>query len=78
MFGLLSNNPMLLNILSQMSMQQQKQEPTQIVDQPMLSATQGIGSSLPDYQTTPINSGTPFGQLMNLMQRMGIVMQVNE
>ncbi len=75
MFGLLSNNPMLLNILSQIPMQQQ---PTQIVDQPMLSATQGIGSSLPDYQTTPINSGTPFGQLMNLMQRMGIVMQVNE
>ena len=71
MFGLLSNNPMLLNILSQMSTQQQQQEPTQIVEQPMLSATQGIGSSLPDYQT--INSGTPFGQLMNLMHRMGIV-----
>tara|TARA_R100001086_G_C11786163_1_gene244960 strand:- start:651 stop:884 length:234 start_codon:yes stop_codon:yes gene_type:complete len=77
MFGLLSNNPMLLNILSQMPMQQQ-QQPTQIVEQPMLSATQGIGSSLPDYQTNPINSGTPFGQLMNLMQRMGIVIAKNE
>ncbi len=82
MFGLLSNNPMLLNILSQIPMQQQ---PTQIVDQPMLSATQGIGSSLPDYRQMSmenyalnmLNQASPGNPLLNLAARMGIIRPVN-
>jgi hypothetical protein len=52
MFGY---NPYGYGLLSQMPMQQAPQ----IVQQPLLSAARGIGSSLPDYATQQLPQNTP-------------------
>ena len=78
MFGY---NPYGYGLLSQMPMQQ----PRQIVQQPILSATRGIGTSLPDYREMSmgnyvlnmLNQANPGNNLLNLAARIGILRPVN-
>jgi len=74
MFGY---NPYGYGLLSQMPMQQAPQ----IVQQPLLSATRGIGTSLPDYRQMSmenyalnmLNQANPGNPLINLVARIGLL-----